>query len=84
MGGVHEVDSGTFTSDTTKFYTIELPSAYTLHQLMSGVVSALTQLQLQVGGLLWMSGSSEGGLGSAFIHVEDKGVKLGQEDKGSQ
>ena len=29
-------------SDTTKFYTIDLPSAYSLHQLMSGVGQCLS------------------------------------------
>ena len=36
-------------SHTTKFYTIELPSAYTLHQLMSKVGQYLSTTA--VGGL---------------------------------
>ena len=39
-------------SHTTKFYTIELPSAYTLHQLMSGVGQCLSTTAASSGWLI--------------------------------
>ena len=71
-------------SHTSKFYTIELPSAYSLHQLMSGVVSALAELQLLVGGYCGCPDGVREVWVAVFMHVKDKGVKLGQKGKGSQ